>query len=54
MHKLVAQAFVPVLILVVMEEGQRLDYSAGYWGNEKPVLILVVMEEGQRLLENQP
>ena len=37
-----------VLILVVMEEGQRLSQPRLYAGRES-VLILVVMEEGQRL-----
>ena len=38
-----------VLILVVMEEGQRPKYSLSAGQREAIVLILVVMEEGQRL-----
>ena len=40
-----------VLILVVMEEGQRLSADVKK-ENQQKVLILVVMEEGQRLRES--
>ena len=39
----------PVLILVVMEEGQRLPEAETVLVGQT-VLILVVMEEGQRLM----
>ena len=42
-----------VLILVVMEEGQRRSQRFGGQGLCCPVLILVVMEEGQRPLTKQ-
>ena len=40
---------IPVLILVVMEEGQRQSASSDVAAYRRIVLILVVMEEGQRL-----
>ena len=41
-----------VLILVVMEEGQRHDTKETSCNQAHEVLILVVMEEGQRHLTN--